>query len=240
MEAYPFVTRNLFKDDRSSQLLREALYDEKGRIRPQRFSVLINQALDIVNRDSQTFIDLDTPPEESATFEQIVKFLFSGKADSIQKSLKDECIEAGDLVLRESVRRAYRGIDKLAVLKPPLGLPGPSIKLPPPPVFVPGKGVREMEKVIETAFPALELTDEIYAQGLLELIFSFINLDDSVLDNPVQPQLYAQSLQKLLSGNYDSESKQIIDLAQTLIQNNSQSQQSPYTKQEIENVRKVL
>ena len=52
MEAYPFVTRNLFKDDGSSQLLRESLYDEKGRIRPQRFSVLINQALDIVNRDS--------------------------------------------------------------------------------------------------------------------------------------------------------------------------------------------
>ena len=43
-EAYPFVTRNLFKDqnDSNNMLLREALYDEKGRIRPQRFSVLIN------------------------------------------------------------------------------------------------------------------------------------------------------------------------------------------------------
>ena len=44
MEAYPFVTRNLFKDQRdgAQQLLRETLYDEKGRIKPQRLSVLIN------------------------------------------------------------------------------------------------------------------------------------------------------------------------------------------------------
>ena len=81
--------------------------------------------------------------------------------------------------------------------------------------------MREIEKVIDTAFPALELTDEIYAQGLLDLILGFLNLDDSVLDNPLQPQLYAQSLQKLLSGNYDEESKQIIELAQDLLQNSS-------------------
>lgn len=163
MEAYPFVTRNLFKEEGAQQLLREALYDEKGRIRPQRFSVLINQALNIVNRESQAFIDLDTPPEESASLDQIIKFIFSGKADSIQNTLKKELVEASDLVLRESVRRAYRGIEKQAVLKPPLGLPGPTIKLPPPPVLVPGKGFKEMEQVVDSAFPELELKDEIYA-----------------------------------------------------------------------------
>lgn len=68
MEAYPFVTRNLFKDNRdgAQQLLRETLYDEKGRIKPQRFSVMMNQALNIVNRESEAFIDLDTPPEDNA------------------------------------------------------------------------------------------------------------------------------------------------------------------------------
>lgn len=49
------------------------------------------------------------------------------------------------------------------MLKPPLGLPGPQFKLPEPPVFVPGKGIVEMEKVVDSAFPQLELTDEIYA-----------------------------------------------------------------------------
>lgn len=92
--------------------MRETLYDEKGRIKPQRFSVLINQALNIVNRSSEAFIDLDTPPEENAPLDQIVKFIFSGKAGSIETSLKSECVEAGDLVLRETVRRTYKGIEQ--------------------------------------------------------------------------------------------------------------------------------
>lgn len=50
--------------------------------------------------------------------------------------------------------------------------------------------MQEMEKVVETAFPALELSDEIYAQGLLELIFKFLDLDMGILDNPFQLQEY--------------------------------------------------
>lgn len=42
-----------------------------------------------------------------------------------------------------------------------------------------------MEHVVNAAFPALELSDEVYAQGLLELILSFLDLDPSVLDNPL-------------------------------------------------------
>ena len=65
MEAYPFVTRNILKDNRAGtqQLLRETMYDSSGRIKPQRFSVLINSALNNVNTDTVAFIDLDTPPE---------------------------------------------------------------------------------------------------------------------------------------------------------------------------------
>lgn len=113
MEAYPFVTRNLFKDSRdgAKQLLRETLYDDKGRIKGQSFMVLINQALDIVNRKSDAFIDLDTLPEEKAPLDRIVKFIFSGKAESIEKALREEFVDAGDLVLRESVRRTYKGIE---------------------------------------------------------------------------------------------------------------------------------
>ena len=119
--------------------------------------------------------------------DQIIKYVFSGRAQSIEKSLKEECILAGDLVLRETVRRTFKGIKKQAILRPPIGLPGPQLTLPPPPVLVPGKGLKPMEQVVEAAFPALELTDEIYAQGLLELILNFLGLNESILDNPIQP-----------------------------------------------------
>lgn len=74
------------------------------------------------------------------------------------------------MVLRETVRRVYKGVEKQAVLRPPLGLPGPQFAIPKPPVFVPNKGMQDMELVVETAFPALELGDEVYAQGILEFI----------------------------------------------------------------------
>ena len=139
--------------------------------------MLVNQALDIVNKSSEAFIDLDTPPEENAPLDQIVKFIFSGRAVSIEEALKNEAVEAGDLVLREAARRTYKAIQQQAVLRPPLGLPGPTIPLPPPPVLVPDKGVRELETVVNTVFPALELSDEIYAQGLLELILNSLSLE---------------------------------------------------------------
>ena len=106
-------------------------------------------------------------------------------------SLKKECVESGDLVIREAVRRIYRGIEKEAVLKPPLGLPGPQLQIPPPPIFVPGQGVQPLEKVVNTAFPSLDLKDEVYAQGALELILDFLKLDSNALDNPLQFPQYA-------------------------------------------------
>ena len=81
-----------------------------------------------------------------------------------------ECVEAGDLVLRETARKTYNSVKRFSNLKPPLGLPGPTIKIPIPPVFVPGKGLKQAEVVLETGFPQPELKDEIYAQGLLEVI----------------------------------------------------------------------
>lgn len=62
-----------------------------------------------------------------------------------------------------------------------------------------------LEKVINTAFPALDLKEEIYAQGALELILSFLNLDNSVLDNPMQVQRYSESLTKLAQGQAGKE-----------------------------------
>lgn len=72
----------------------------------------MNKALNVVNKSSVSFIDLDTPPEENAPLEDIIKYLFSGRAESILNALKLETIESGDLVLRETVRRVYKGIEK--------------------------------------------------------------------------------------------------------------------------------
>lgn len=69
--------------------------------------MLINSALNNVNTESNAFIDLDTPPKEGAELDQIVKFILSDQASSIKNTLIDEAIEAGDLVLREGVRRSF-------------------------------------------------------------------------------------------------------------------------------------
>lgn len=73
------------------------------------------------------------------------------------------------------------------MLKPPLGLPGPTINLPLLPILVPGKGLMQADDLVDTAFPQLELKDEVYAQGLLELLLGFLNLDKSILEDPFQP-----------------------------------------------------
>jgi len=102
----------------------------------------MNSALNIVNTKTNSFIDLDTPPENGASLEEIAKYIISDKAESVKTSLIDECVEAGDLVLCESARRSWANVQKFSALKPPLGLPGPTLMLPIPPVLVPGKGLK--------------------------------------------------------------------------------------------------
>ena len=101
---------------------------------------MINSALDIVNKNTNSFIDLETVPENGASLEQIVKFIISDRADVIQGLLIAECVEAVDLVLRETARRAFTNIQSFSNLQPLFGLPGPTIKVPIPPVFLPEKG----------------------------------------------------------------------------------------------------
>lgn len=194
---------------------------------------MINSALNNVNTDTTAFIDLDTPPEQGASLDQIVKFIISEQAASIKNTLVEEAVEAGDLVLREGVRRTYRNVKARSVLKPPLGLPGPNVQLPIPPVIVPGRGIKQADDVVEKGFPQLELKDEIYAQGLLELILGFANLDKSILDDPFQPQQYAQAINKFLNqSGSDKETKDIADLLTALVQN--QSNGLNYEQKDIE------
>ena len=124
---------------------------------------MINSALNNVNSETNAFIDLDTPPENGATLDEILKFLISDGATSIRDSIVSEAVEAGDLVFRETARKTYSNAKRFSNLKPPLGLPGPTFKVPIPLVFVPGKGLKPAETVLATGFPQPELQDEIYA-----------------------------------------------------------------------------
>ena len=67
-------------------------------------------------------------------------------------------------------------------------------------------------------------------QGLLELILKFLDLDQSILDDPLQPQEYAKSLNKFLAGNTDEESKEIVDFLSAVVQN---SAAGDYDQQDI-------
>lgn len=92
-----------------------------------------------------------------------MKYILGDNASSIKDTLIEECVEAGDLVLRETARRSFANVQKYSNIRPPLGLPGPKIKVPIPPVFVPGKGLQQADKVVDTLFPQPELRDEVYA-----------------------------------------------------------------------------
>ena len=113
----------------------------------------MNSALNIVNKNTNSFIDLETVPENGASLDQIVKFLISDRADVIKSLLVKECVEAGDLVLRETARKFFTNVQSFSNLKPMFGLPGPTIKVPMPPVFLPEKGFQEAEHVVDTIFP---------------------------------------------------------------------------------------
>ena len=194
------------------------MYDSKGRIQPQRLTVMMNSALNIVNKNTNSFIDLDTIPDNSAALDQIVKFIISDQADSIKTTLINECVEAGDLVLRESARRSFANVQRYSNLKPLFGLPGPTIKLPIPPVLLPGKGLKPADQVVDTLFPQPELKDEIYAQGLLELILGFLNLDATILDDPFQPEKYFTALNSFVNRT-NSDNQELVDLATVVVQN---------------------
>ena len=83
------------------------------------------------------------------------------------------------------------------------------------------------------------MKDEIYAQGLLELLLGFVNLDKSILDDPFQPQQYASALNKLVNRSAtDNESKDIADLLTALVQNKSNDLN--YEQKDIEQIREIV
>ena len=89
---------------------------------------------------------------------------------------------------------------------------------------MPNKGIQDLQKVVDTVFPELELKDEVYAQGILEFALEVLKLDKTILDDPTQFQLYIDSLSKLVqdSSSPSSDQQKALDLAQSIVLNQSQ------------------
>lgn len=112
MAAYPFVARKLLKEDRPEiqKALQEVLYARsdkgEGLLKGARLSVLINSALGIVAKNSGSFVDLDSIPDEAVSLDKAMKFLLSPRAASLRNVLVDEAVLAIDILLRQSARKA--------------------------------------------------------------------------------------------------------------------------------------
>eukprot|EP01035_Chromulina_nebulosa_P018089 gene18089-23737_t len=75
MEAYPFVARKLLSEERPEiqKALQKVLYSSSSSLQSTRLSVLINSALGVISKSTDSFIDLDSIPEDSITIETSIK-----------------------------------------------------------------------------------------------------------------------------------------------------------------------
>lgn len=120
-----------------------------------------------VAEDTQSFIDFDAVPDNPATLQEMVNFMLSPRSESLRTSLLPEILEAFDVVSRQLARRSLQQVKEATTIRPPFNI-GPTLSIPPPMVFVPttNKFMRA-DNFISSAFPALTLEEEIYAQGTL-------------------------------------------------------------------------
>lgn len=180
MEAYPFVARKLLREDRPE--IQKALYavlyaakeesdenPENGRIKATRLAVLLNSALGVVARSSDSFVDLDTLPDDAVDIGKLLTFILSDKASSLRTILIDEAVVAIDLLTKQAVRKSY--VQILSRLpKPPSALLNLlPFKLPQPedimvPYLIPTSGKLSVDnvRVVQTNLHTIVDTGMIY------------------------------------------------------------------------------
>merc|ERR1711988_253432 len=151
MEAYPFVARKLLKEDRPElqKALQEVLYakdgsGEDGMLKTTRLSVLLNSALGVISRNKGgAFIDFDTLPEDAVSLEQTLQFLLSPQSENLRKLLVDEAVIAGDILLRQALRKSFSTVTSRVPSIPILFNFLPKIQDIPVPFLIPSMQVVE-------------------------------------------------------------------------------------------------
>eukprot|EP00240_Pyramimonas_obovata_P003426 CAMPEP_0118949866 /NCGR_PEP_ID=MMETSP1169-20130426/50374_1 /TAXON_ID=36882 /ORGANISM="Pyramimonas obovata, Strain CCMP722" /LENGTH=850 /DNA_ID=CAMNT_0006896579 /DNA_START=76 /DNA_END=2624 /DNA_ORIENTATION=+ len=221
MEAYPFVARKLLSDDRPEiqKALQEVLYKGggEGQLTPERLAVLLNSAMGIVSRSSESvFVDFDSVPEDGISVKEAVRYLLSPQAASLRDLLEGEAITAADILLRQATRKLYSRYTASLPTNPFASfLPLPALNEIPGPVLLPTgdptKGgslvpvIASPEQLVEAAAPKLTRDEELYALSLKDLAKATAGEDvASVVSGDVvaEPQAVARlALAALASGS---------------------------------------
>jgi len=200
MEAYPFIARQLLRDDRPEiqMALQEVLYSTKsgekgsGALKLNRLLALLNNAAGSVGKQEGTaFVDLDSVPEDGITLETGLKFLMSDDSESLRVLLEPEVDNMVDILSRQIIRMGFsEAIVSLTPPRPPalpfLGNivpPSPKLDEVPLPILLPSKsgnisdpptlGFLTLKELVETAAPKLTREEEIYALSLSDAAGEF-------------------------------------------------------------------
>lgn len=228
-QAYPFVVRKVLRNDSvgAALLLRDILYDADGNVKPSRVSALLNAALGYVAEKGDGFVDFDAVPSEGATTQEVLEFILSSEAKDLRLLLINEAAAGMDLFLRDRLRRLYAGLPSLA---PRVGLPFlGSFALPtppPPPVFVPGKGVVALSQFVDDFAPPLSQGEEVYLRSLVDLTGGLLGVSPSELMDPswttvtawlMRPSDQLREVQGALSKVLGARSEVVQDMAQQLV-----------------------
>ncbi|EFJ46283.1 hypothetical protein VOLCADRAFT_105641 [Volvox carteri f. nagariensis] len=207
-QAYPFVARKVLRNDSStaSALLRDLLLIREvatpgaevgSQLAARRLAALLNAALGYVADSSQGFVDFDALPAEGASVQvvltpsadwhvmslaELASFLLSAEARELRPLLTGWVVGGLDLLLRDRLRKAFNLAT--ATLTPRLPFLGSLPAPPPPPLYVPGRGLVAVSQVVDLLAPPLEPGEQVYLQQLTELAAGVLGVESATLESP--------------------------------------------------------
>jgi len=200
MEAYPFISRKLLKEDRPAiqKALQQVLYTAGGKdgMSGARLSALLQSAMGDAVRESGAVIDLDRASGE-LNLAKTVKLLMGESGKSLRALLQSEAVTITELLLRQNLRKVFFGVVARLPRPPLIGslLPRPeSVRLPfmlptaplssstfssvsssslplRGPVFV------TPTELIEQISPKLTMEEELYALSLVDASAQLLGSD---------------------------------------------------------------
>ncbi|KAG2496070.1 hypothetical protein HYH03_005989 [Edaphochlamys debaryana] len=220
-QAYPFVARKVLRNDSSSAsaLLRDLLLirDAAGataedgtqggqQLAARRLAALLNAALGYVADSAGGFVDFDALPDEGASVQELAAFLLSPEARELRPLLVGWVSSGLDLLARDRSRKAFTLLS--AQLTPRLPFFGSLPAPPPPPLWLPGRGLLPLAEALDLLAPPLSTEEQVYLQQLTDLAASVLGVEASALESPSPQQLL---------GLLSSPSDQVREVANTLV-----------------------
>lgn len=194
MEAYPFISRKLLREDRPAiqKALQQVLYTAGGGgidgMSGVRLSALLQSAMGDAVRESGAVIDLDHVSGE-LDLAKTVKLLMGESGKSLRTLLQSEAVTITELLLRQNLRKVFFGVVARLPRPPLIGslLPKPeSLRLPfmlptaplssstfssfssSSPLPLRGPVFATPTELIDQISPKLSMEEELYALSLVD------------------------------------------------------------------------